>query len=170
MINGSKTDTNELPSPAENPIRKKIRVYLDNCAYNRPYDDQSQAKIELETQAKLKIQRMIKNHQIELSSSYMSLYECGENPDTSKADIITAFINQYSSRYVSIQNECVIEKKAQEIMKTGVKYKDACHIACAILSDSDYLITTDKRMLKFQTDEIRLINPVEFFTSETEES
>ena len=37
-----------------------MRVYLDNCAYNRPYDDQSQVKIELETQAKLKIQRMIK--------------------------------------------------------------------------------------------------------------
>jgi len=49
-----------------------IRVYLDNCAYNRPYDDQSQAKIELETQAKLKIQRMIKDQQIELASSYMS--------------------------------------------------------------------------------------------------
>lgn len=32
---------------------KKIRVYLDNCCFNRPYDDQSQIKINLEAQAKL---------------------------------------------------------------------------------------------------------------------
>ena len=84
---------------------RKIKVYLDNCAYNRPYDDQSQAKIELETQAKLKIQRMIENQQIELASSYMSLYECGENPDASKAELITAFINQQSSVHVSLKNK-----------------------------------------------------------------
>lgn len=33
-----------------------MRIYLDNCSYNRPYDNQSQMKIYLETQAKLHIQ------------------------------------------------------------------------------------------------------------------
>jgi hypothetical protein len=28
------------------------RVYLDNCCYNRPYDDQSQSKIVKETETK----------------------------------------------------------------------------------------------------------------------
>jgi ligand-binding SRPBCC domain-containing protein len=27
-----------------------IRVYLDNCVYNRPFDDQTQIKIALETE------------------------------------------------------------------------------------------------------------------------
>lgn len=27
-----------------------MRVYLDNCCYNRPYDDQSQMRIHLETE------------------------------------------------------------------------------------------------------------------------
>ena len=143
-----------------------IKVYLDNCAYNRPYDDQSQAKIELETQAKLKIQRMIKEQQIELASSYMSLYECGENPDTNKAELITSFINQYSSVHVSLKNQVAIEEKAKEIMETGIKFKDACHITCAIMAKADYLISTDIRMLKYKTDEIKLINPIEFFTNE----
>ena len=40
---------------------KTVRVYLDNCAYNRPYDSQTQMRIELETQAKLRIQRLIKD-------------------------------------------------------------------------------------------------------------
>ena len=48
-----------------------MRVYLDNCCYNRPYDDQSQLTISLETQAKLQIQKMIKNDELELVSSYM---------------------------------------------------------------------------------------------------
>lgn len=30
-----------------------MRVYLDNCSFNRPFDDQTQIKISLETEAKL---------------------------------------------------------------------------------------------------------------------
>lgn len=145
------------------------RVYLDNCAYNRPYDDQSQAKIELETQAKLKIQRLIKDKSLDLVSSYMSLYECGENPDQNRAMLITDYINSNTSTFVSINNKAAIEEKANEIMSAGVKFKDACHIASAIYGESDYLISTDKRLLKYQTDEIKLINPVDFFIDEEEQ-
>ena len=53
-------------------------------------------------------------------------------------------------------------------MTTGIKFKDACHIACAIMAKADYLISTDIRMLKYETDEIKMINPVEFFTNEFE--
>ena len=37
-------------------MMKKIILYLDNCCFNRPYDDQEQIAIYLETQAKLFIQ------------------------------------------------------------------------------------------------------------------
>jgi hypothetical protein len=40
---------------------KKLRVYLDNCCYNRPFDDQEQRSVQLETQAKLWIQDLIKD-------------------------------------------------------------------------------------------------------------
>lgn len=29
-----------------------MRVYLDNCCFNRPYDSRSQMRVPLETQAK----------------------------------------------------------------------------------------------------------------------
>ena len=170
MFEDSKKNESIENSAKEAPTPRKMRVYLDNCAYNRPYDDQSQVKIELETQAKLKIQRMIKDHQIELASSYMSLYECGENPDSSRAELITAFINQHSSAFVSLNTKAAIEEKAQEIMKTGIKFKDACHIASAIRAGADYLISTDIRMLKYNTDEIKLINPIDFFMNEPEDA
>ena len=37
-----------------------MRLYLDNCCYNRPYDDQSTTTVSLEAQAKLKVQEMIR--------------------------------------------------------------------------------------------------------------
>ena len=43
-----------------------IKVYLDNCAYNRPFDDQTQIKIALETAAKQHIQGLITERAIVL--------------------------------------------------------------------------------------------------------
>jgi len=40
---------------------RKLTIYLDNCCYNRPCDYQSQAKIVLETLAKLYIQELVLN-------------------------------------------------------------------------------------------------------------
>ena len=36
-----------------------MRVYLDNCCYNRPFDDQDQLTIRLETVTKLAVQLMM---------------------------------------------------------------------------------------------------------------
>ena len=33
-----------------------MRVYRDNCCYNRPFDPQEQLRIRLETEAKLEVQ------------------------------------------------------------------------------------------------------------------
>jgi predicted nucleic acid-binding protein len=47
-------------------------------------------------------------------------------------------------------------------MATGVKMKDACHIACAEMMNCDYLLSTDKRMLKYKSESMELLNPIEF--------
>ncbi len=57
-----------------------MRIYLDMCCYNRPYDDQSQLKVAMETQSKLYIQMLIKDKNLELVASYMLRYECSHNP------------------------------------------------------------------------------------------
>ena len=55
-----------------------------------------------------------------------------------------------------------IEQIVEEIMATGVKYKDAFHVASAIFTHCDYLIKTDKRLLKYHSHAITLINPIDF--------
>ena len=57
-----------------------MRIYLDNCCYNRPYDDQTQLRISLETQAKLYTQNLIRTGMLELVSSYVLRYEIALNP------------------------------------------------------------------------------------------
>ena len=39
----------------------KLKIYLDNCSYNRPFDDQNQKRIHLDTVAKLYIQADVRS-------------------------------------------------------------------------------------------------------------
>lgn len=141
---------------------KYMRIYLDTCCYNRPYDDQSQIAISLETQAKLYIQRLIKNREFELVDSYMLRYECGQNPFEMRKKSIIEFLDNNAVLYVDIDRQAAIESMAADIMKTGIKFKDACHVASAIYAKCEYFISTDKRLLKYKTDRIRLMTPMEF--------
>ena len=70
-----------------------MRIYLDMCCYNRPYDNQLQIKVSLETQAKLHIHDLIQKKLLELISSYMLLYECGQNPYEMRRKAIMQFID-----------------------------------------------------------------------------
>lgn len=55
-------------------------VYLDNCMFNRPFDDQSHIRIRLETEAKLYIQNQIRLQELELVWSYILEFENAQNP------------------------------------------------------------------------------------------
>lgn len=57
-----------------------MRLYLDNCCFNRPFDDQSLLPIRLETEAKLAIQTSILQERYTLAWSYILDYENAANP------------------------------------------------------------------------------------------
>ena len=139
-----------------------MRIYLDNCCYNRPYDDQSQIRISLEAQAKIFIQNAIKSKKIELASSFVMRYENDKNPYDDKRKGIGDFIEKNVSVFVTSEQKAEVQTIAEEIMRTGVKEVDAAHIACAIKANCDYFLTTDDRVLKYHNDIIKIINPVNF--------
>ena len=141
-----------------------MRIYLDMCCYNRPYDDQSQLKVFLETQSKLHIQTLIKDKKLKLVTSYMLRYECSNNPFEMRRNAIFDFINRNTYAYIGDERKLLIEEKAAEIMKTGVKFKDACHVASAIYAGCEYFISTDMRLLKYCTKEIKMVSPIECVT------
>ena len=138
-----------------------ISVYLDNCCYNRPYDDQNQPKVQLETQAKMLVQKMITDKKLNLIYSYVSEYENLRNPNKCNRSSISEFF-KYAVTYVDYSHKSEIQTEMDEILKTGVKEMDALQVASAIVGKADYFLTTDKRLLKYSTDKIRIINPIEF--------
>ena len=64
--------------------------------------------------------------------------------------------------YVDISYKPDIRSEAVEIIKTGVKEMDAMQVASAIIGKSDYFLTTDKRLLKYSTEKIQIMNPIDF--------
>lgn len=139
-----------------------MRIYLDNCSYNRPYDDQSQMRIYLETQAKLHIQDMIRQKQIELVTSYVLDFENSNNRSIQKKMAIEKFMKDYATLYVSNKHGDMLAEIADSIMETGVKEKDAYHVACALMAECDYFVTTDDRLLKYRSEKIEVVTPGEF--------
>ena len=137
-----------------------MKVYLDSCAFNRPFDDQSHIRIRLETEAKLYIQDHIKNNKIKLIWSYILDIENDQNPFEEKRMAIEKW-----KRLAAIdieESESLIEK-ANELFKTGIKAKDALHVSAAIEGNADYFITTDDKLLRKLSGnhEMRVINPVD---------
>ena len=145
-----------------------MRIYLDMCCYNRPYDDQSQLKVALEAQSKLHIQNLIKEGKLDLIGSYTLDYENSRNPYEMRRKSISQFMKDNIKGYVGFERENVISPMAEKLMEKGVKEKDAYHLASAIYAGCEYFISTDIRLLKHKSTEIKLVSPVEFIT-ETEE-
>ncbi len=152
-------ETPPIVYSAWNPM---LKVYLDNCCFNRPFDLSTESKVLRETEAKLFIQSLIKYGDILLVSSFVLFSEIVENPSEYKRDSILQFIDKYAQEHVGNETKPEILEIAIGIMETGIKSFDAAHIACAISAKCDYFITTDKRILKYKTDRIQLLNPIEF--------
>jgi predicted nucleic acid-binding protein len=136
-----------------------MRVYLDNCAFNRPFDDQSHIRIRLEAEAKLYIQGLIKDGSLELVWSYILEMENDHNPFQEKRNAIAKW-KRLSINDISESSSII--KIAKEIMSHGVKSKDALHVSCAIEGKAEYFITTDDKLINklnnFQT--ISVVNPI----------
>lgn len=146
-----------------------VRVYLDCCCYNRPFDLPSNNTIMFESAAKLLVQQWIAEGQIEVADSFVLREELSGITDEQKLDIISKFIDDNATTYVASDKASDILMLAKTIMRDGIKYMDAAHIACAIVSKSEYFLTTDKRVLKFKSDAIKVTNPIDYVRIQEEQ-
>ena len=136
-----------------------LKVYLDNCCYNRPYDDQTQLKISLQTQAKLQIQKEAIMGECELVWSYVLDFENSANPFEFKRNAIQEW--EFVAKEMITENEEIINL-ANQLKLKGLGTKDALHVACAIYAKADYFITTDDKVLNKNIDLINIISPIDY--------
>ncbi len=136
------------------------RVYLDTSIYNRPFDDQTQPKIFLETQAVILILQMVEAKLIELVNSSVLEYENSRNPFPVNQQLMERYLQIATLRVLVDEN---IRVRAKQLEQQGIKAIDALHVACAEASQSDYFITCDKRLInRGQGLTLKTINPTDF--------
>lgn len=136
------------------------RVYLDTSAYNRPFDDQTQPKIFLETQAVVIILQMVEAKAVELVSSSVLEYENSRNPYPIKQEAMSRYLQLAK---LSQEVDEGIFKRAEELERNGLKAIDALHVACAEASSSEYFITCDKRLInRYSGSMVKVMNPADF--------
>ncbi len=138
-----------------------LKVYLDNCVFNRPFDDQNQIRIKLETEAKFYIQSQIKQQHLALVWSYILDLENAYNPFAERRQVVHQW--QALAKIDVSETETVLQQ-AHFIQTLGLKSKDALHIACALEAKADYFITTDDLIIRKLHDflGVQVGNPIDF--------
>ena len=136
-----------------------MKVYLDNCCFNRPYDQPLQTRIINEARAKMEIQSAIADGRLDLVTSYMLVAENMKCPIQMARAYNITFMFRYAKHYVSSNRIEVLKPLISKIMSMGIKRADATHVACAIDAGCDYLITVDDRLLTFKDKQIKVITP-----------
>ena len=138
-----------------------MRIYLDNCCFNRPFDDQRQTRVRLEAEAKLCIQEQIREGTLELVWSYILDFENAANPFEERRTTISGW-RHYAT--VDIEETATILQQANSLVSLGLKPKDALHLACALAGGCTYFVTTDDNILKRGKDVpgITVVDPTTF--------
>ena len=122
-----------------------MKLYLDMCVYNRPFDDQSQPRIVIETQIVVVLLLMASQGHLELINSFALAYENSRNPKIENRVRISDLL-EYSSEYISFDNQIV--NRALEHENIGLTGMDALHVACAEKAKADFFVTCDDRLIK----------------------
>ena len=138
-----------------------MRVYLDNCCFNRPFDDQTSVTIRIETEAKLDIQEKIREGRLSLGWSYILDFENNVNPFLERKLEIQKWKKIADS---FVEETPGILSELDTLISAGLKPVDALHAACAMALNCDFFLTVDKGILKKATDipGIKIINPIDF--------
>jgi predicted nucleic acid-binding protein len=143
-----------------------VKIYLDVCCLNRPFDDHSQERIRLESEAVITILGRSKTLTL-LTSDIVDL-EIYKIPDEDRKQKVM-LISSIPKMNIDIDDEII--SRAKELNKMGFKSFDAFHIACAEKGQADALLTTDDHLLKKaisnrESIKVRIENPLRWLMEE----
>ena len=139
-----------------------MRIYLDCCSLQRPFDDKSQPRIAVEAEAVLVILSLCETDHLTLISSDALLFEIGRTPDQNRKEDALAIL-KIAKESIELSQE--IETLARNFEASGLKPLDALHLAFASVSKVDYFCTCDDKFLKkaksFERLNTKVVFPIE---------
>ena len=137
------------------------RVYLDACCLNRPFDDQTQGRIRLETEAIVHVLRAVEEGHLTWVSSEVVAFEISRCPDEDRRLGVEALLRR-ATEMVTISSSAL--ERAKFLRASGLKEFDAMHLAVAEAASAAVLVTTDDRFIaaaRLQPSSVvRVLNPV----------
>lgn len=120
-------------------------IYLDVCCLNRPFDDQTQDRIRLESEAVIIVIEHCYRGEWRWITSDVVAYEIDKAPAYSHRERIRRII-EFAQPLDPLNSDDIIRgKKLQEL---GFSTYDALHIACAERGRADVFLTTDDRLIR----------------------
>jgi predicted nucleic acid-binding protein len=146
-----------------------MRIYLDVCCLNRPFDDQTQDRIHLESEAVRAILNCCQSGEWQLVGSEVVDFEISKIPDDDRRQKVSILAGITEFKLII---DATIKDRAVELHKLGFKPFDALHIACAERGDADVLLTTDDKILQKALQlqkniiKVRIVNPLKWFMEE----
>ncbi len=138
------------------------RLYLDTSVLNRPFDDQKQPRIWLETLAFSLVLSLFEAGEAELISSPIHTLENSR----SRLAVRRLWVDRclrLATHTVTLTD--AIRSRARELADTGQKPLDALHLACAEAAGADQFLTCDDRLIKRYIGSLTLQTPPNFISS-----
>ena len=145
-----------------------MKIYLDVCCLNRPFDDRRQERIRFESEAVITILDRCCSKTLTLLSSELVDLEISKIPDDDRKQKVL-LLSSITKINIVIDDE--IKHRAKELYKLGFKSFDALHIACAEKGQADVFLTTDDHLLKKAVSQkefikVRFENPLKWLMEE----
>jgi predicted nucleic acid-binding protein len=125
--------------------KESPRVYLDVSCLNRPFDDQRQARIRLESVAITEILALADSGKTILVSSQMAEIEIVANPDDTRRRRVMSLLPDRASILKLTRQQFA---RAEELGSYGFKPADAMHVAAAEALKVEVLLTCDDRLCR----------------------
>lgn len=137
-----------------------MRIYLDTCVLNRPFDDQSNSRVRNETESITFILDRIRDHSIDLIWSSAIDYENDRSPAGGRRETVSQW---RSFAMVEVSATKSVGQNAERLVELGFGDVDAIHLASAIVGKADYFVTTDDGILRklSRVPEIAVLDPIE---------
>lgn len=121
-----------------------MKIYMDNCCLNRPFDNQANLRVHLEAEAIKTIITLIEQRKFSLISSKILQFEIGKLGDEFRKKELM-LMESLATEVVQINPQ--IAARAKSFEQLGVQAFDALHLACAE-NHADVFLTVDDKFLK----------------------
>ncbi|MBI3461711.1 MAG: PIN domain-containing protein [Planctomycetes bacterium] len=120
-----------------------MRIYLDVSCLNRPFDDQTQARIQLEASAVSLILQRIDAPLWSQVSSQMATIEIDAMEDPDRRARVRLLLPESRDTHKLVETTF---DRASELQSLGFKPADALHVAAAEEAGADILLSCDDRL------------------------